>query len=354
MAVSSRFFPAFIAAIAACFTAPAAAQTEIEISPSSREALGVETAKVAPAAASTGVRAPAMIIAPAGGLRGVNTPYSGVLVDALTAPGVEVKAGDPLAVIYSGDYSEGAAELQSRRLTMAHMSELSKRADELLKLGLRSQQEADEAHHDAMTARINYDALNTQLEYIKRGERPGQFILTAPAGGIVTHVAPKAGAMIDAGAVVISILTSKTLWAEAQLSERQAANLTRGLAVSIEGISASGEIVSVDPEIDPETRSLSVMVALPPVREWRLGAMLTLSFPTAVAGKGVVLVPSNALVRIGGVEVVFVQTENGFRTETVDIVSRTRQDALIRGDVKPGEEVAVSGLAALKNIASGV
>ncbi|WP_165793841.1 efflux RND transporter periplasmic adaptor subunit [Hyphococcus luteus] len=334
--------------------APAAAQREIEMSPASRMALGVETATVATATASEGVSAPAMVIAPNGALKAAASPFDGVMVEALKTPGSDIKAGDPLAVIYSASYADAASELEARRLTMAHMAHLAERADELLKLGLRSEQEADEAHHDAISAQLSYEALQEQLEYVRRGGQPGQFVLTAPAAGIVTHVRPGAGEMIDAGAPVISILAGDVFWARAQVSERHGATLKPGAPVTVENISAKGRIVSVDPEIDPATRSLNVVAELPPVRTWRLGAMLTLSFETA-PGEGALLVPSKAIVRLGGADVVFVETEEGFLTTPVDVVSRSRQDALIRGGaLVQGDKVAVSGLAALKNIASGV
>jgi len=333
--------------------APASAQIEIELSPASRMALGVETATVSLIDASEGVTASAMVIAPNGALQAAASPFDGVMVDTLATPGAEVKAGDPVAVIYSAAYADGSAELEARRLTMAHMAHLAERSDELFKLGLRSEQETDEAHHDAISARLAYEALRTQLQYVQRGAQPGQFILTAPAAGILTHVAPAAGEMIGAGAPVASILTGNVFWARAQMAERHATALKTGAPVTVDNLSEKGRIVSIDPEIDPETRSLDVVVELPSEQNWRLGALLTLTLET-VPGEGALLIPAKAILRTGGIETVFVETETGFQTMPVEIVSRSRHDALVHGELTPGDKVAVSGLAALKNIASGV
>lgn len=332
---------------------PVAAQNEIEISPAARMALGIETATVSTAAASEGVSAPAIVIAPNGALQTASSPFDGVMVDALKTPGSKVAAGDPVAVIYSIAYAAAAAELEARQLTMAHMAHLAGRADELLKLGLRSEQEADEAHHDAISAKLSFDALKTQLEYVQRGDRPGEFILTAPAAGTVTHVRPGPGKSLGAGEPVVSIFTNGVFWARAQLSERHASALMAGAPVTVDNLSEKGAIVSIDPEIDQVTRSLDVVVELPAARDWRLGAVLTVSFET-LPGEGALRTPAKAIVRLGGGDVVFVETPTGFRAVTVEIVSRSRQDALIRGGVRPGEKVAIAGLAALKNIASGV
>lgn len=333
--------------------APASAQSEIEITPASRVAIGVETSTIKTANTADGISAPAIVIAPNGALQTAASPFDGVMVDALKTPGSDVKAGDPIAVIYSTSYADAAAEFEARRLTMAHMAHLAARADELFKLGLRSEQEIDEAHHDAISAQLSFEALKTQLEYVRRGDLPGQFILTAPVAGVVTHVLRGAGKMIDAGTPVMSILAGDSFWARAQLSERHAAALTTDAPVGVESISAKGRIVSVDPEIDATTRSLDVIIELPSVRQWRLGALLTLTFETT-SGEAALLVPAKAIVRLSGAEVIFVETESGFEITPVAIVSRSRNDAIIRGDVAAGNQVAVSGLAALKNIASGV
>ncbi len=333
---------------------PATAQSEIEIPPASRMALGVETEAIATAAASEGVSAPAIVIAPNGALRTASSPFDGVMVDALKTPGSKVAAGDPVAVIYSNAYADSAAELETRRLTMAHMAHLAARADDLFELGLRSEQEADEAHHDAISAKLSFDALKTQLEYVQRGDQPGQFILTAPAAGTVTHVRPGPGESLGAGEPIVSIFTNGVFWARAQLSERHASALMAGAPVTVDNLSEKGAIVSINPEIDQATRSLDVVVELPTTHAWRLGAALTVSFET-LPSDDALRVPSKAIVRLGGADVVFVETQTGFRMVAVDVVSRSRQDALIRsGGLAPGEKVAIAGLAALKNIASGV
>lgn len=336
------------------FCSPAAAQSEIEISPAIRMALGVETATVSKAVASEGVSAPAIVIAPNGSLQTASSPFDGVMVNALKTPGSKVEAGEPVAVIYSNAYAEAAAELESRRLTMTHMAHLAARADELLKLGLWSEQEAEEAHHDSISARLAFYASKTQLEYVQRGDQPGQFILTAPAKGTVINVRPGPGELLRASEPVVSIFTDDAFWARAQMSERHAATLVTGASVIIDNFSEKGVIVSIDPEIDQATRSLDVVVELPPAYEWRLGAMITVSFETLPANEAL-RAPAKAIVRLGGADVIFVETPTGFRAVSVEIVSRSRDDALIRSDdVKPGDKVAIAGLAALKNLASGV
>jgi hypothetical protein len=66
------------------------------------------------------------------------------------------------------------------------------------------------------------------------------------------------------------------------------------------------------------------------------------------------VIPARAIVRIGGMDCVFVDTGDGFRRVEVTVLARSREDAVLTSGVEPGDDVAVSGLAALKNLAEGV
>ena len=85
---------------------------------------------------------------------------------------------------------------------------------------------------------------------------------------------------------------------------------------------------------------------------WRLGQLVDLSLETAGQSAALV-VPARAIVRMGGVDCVFVEADSGFRRVEVETLARSRDEIVLRGDLAPGDQVAVSGLAALKNLAEG-
>ena len=195
--------------------------------------------------------------------------------------------------------------------------------------------------------------MKARMAAVAADDGPGRFVVTSPTAGVVTHVHAGSGEAIAAAAPVASVFEGDEYWARAQLPERLGDVLAVGGAVSADGLSAPGEIVGIDPEIDPTTRSLEVLVRLPEGGPWRLGRLASLSFDTLV-DTGAVSVASSAIVRISRKEVLFVQTPAGFRPVEVSVITRSRRQALVRGAVRPGDLVAVSGLAALKNIAEGV
>ena len=113
-----------------------------------------------------------------------------------------------------------------------------------------------------------------------------------------------------------------------------------------------GRVIAVDPEIDPVSRSIEILVELPEDVSWRIGQLVTATFSTRISGDALT-VPTGSIQRMGNELFVFVAAENGFRTVPVAIQMQSRDLAVISGDLSVGDLVAMSGLAALKNIVEG-
>ncbi|MBD3771186.1 MAG: efflux transporter periplasmic adaptor subunit, partial [Rhodobacterales bacterium] len=99
-------------------------------------------------------------------------------------------------------------------------------------------------------------------------------------------------------------------------------------------------------------QSIRLKIELPTSYSWRLGELVDLSFETQGAGSALV-VPARALVRISGDDYVFVDTGDSFRRVPVSVQARSREEVVVQGDLSAGDQVAISGLAALKNLAEG-
>lgn len=339
-------------AVLATTSSGARAQDAISLTPAARMALGVETALAARPEMFANVRASALVTPAGGGLQTVPAPFGGVVVRTLATPGTPVETGDALAVVYSPAYAAAKSELETLRMTAEHMSELAERAERLHALGLFSRQETEEARHDAASARLALAAATARLSQSTDGEGENEYVLTAPRPGVVSHMHAGVGDAIAEGAPAASVFGGEAFWARAQLPARFAGVLAVGGEVRLANALERAAIVGIDPEIDPDTRALIVIVALPG-RDWRLGEMIDLEFEAEPAAEALAI-PARAIVRMEGGDIVFVETEGGFRPTPVDILSRSRDEALVKGGLAAGDRVAVSGLAALKNIAGGV
>ncbi|MEZ6000919.1 efflux RND transporter periplasmic adaptor subunit [Hyphomonas sp.] len=331
---------------------PALSQT-VEVSAASRKALGISTEMVRTESAIEGTRTFGTVIAPPGNSSPVASPFEAVLLEPLVIPGMQVKAGDPVALLYSPEYETARAELESERIMAEHMDHLLERVTELRELGLRSAQEADEAEHDAKTAHLNLAASQRRLNAVRGTGEAGRFKLVAPATGTVANVSVGAGEAVGMSEPFLSIFDGKRYWLDVAVPERAANNFSLGSSVSLSGAADKGTVVAIDPTVDARLQSVRIKIELPASTPWRLGQLVNLSLDSA-GQEDNLIVPARAIVRINGTDCVFVDTGDGFRRMEVRVVTRSREDAVLSGGVSPGDQVAVSGLAALKNLAEGV
>lgn len=340
------------ATILFCISSLALAQTTIEVSPAVRAALGISVISVGESNSFNGATASGTVIAPPGQSHSVTSPFSGVLLQPLVVPGMQVSESQEVALLHSPEYSSAYAELETKRLTAEHDAHLAERAEELRKLGLRSNQETDQAHHEAKAAQLAFEAVNKQLASVVAADGAGRYKLIAPITGIVTHISAEAGTMVDASMPVLTIFSGKEYWAKAQIPERLVDLITVGASISLSNSMTPGEVVAVDPEVDTDSRSIEVLVRLPDDYSWRIGQLTSISFQTAI-NEGAISIPAKSVVRIDGQEFVFVETDTGFRGVAITTLARSRDQLLVNAELNPEDKVAIAGLAALKNIAEG-
>lgn len=331
---------------------PALSQT-VEVSAASRKALGISTEAVRTESTIEGTRTFGTVIAPPGNSSPVASPFEAVLLEPLVIPGMQVKAGDPVALLYSPEFETARAEVESERIMAEHMDHLLERVTELRELGLRSAQEADEAEHDAKTAHLNLAASQRRLSAVRGTGEAGRFKLVAPASGTVADISVSAGEAVGMSEPFLSIFDGKRYWLDVALPERVANTFSLGSSVSLPGIADKGIVVAIDPTVDARLQSVRIKIELPASEQWRLGQLVNLSLDSAGQENNLIL-PARAIVRINGTDCVFVDTGDGFRRTEVSVVTRSRDDAVLSSGVSPGDQVAVSGLAALKNLAEGV
>lgn len=350
MKIPARFI---LANILFCTGSVCFAQTTLEVSPAARAALGISVTSVRAANSFSGASASGIVIAPLGQSHSVTSPFSGVLLQPLVVPGMQVNENDEVALLHSRDYSSAYAELETKRLTAEHDAHLAEKAEQLRKLGLRSSQETEEAQHEAKAAKLAFDAVDRQLASVVAANGAGRYKLIAPVAGIVTHISAEAGRMVEASMPILTIFSGKAYWARAQIPERLVDLVTVGALISLSNSTTPGKVIAIDPEIDTDSRSIEVLVQLPDDYSWRIGQLISLSFQTSVI-EGAISVPTKSVVRIGGQEFVFVETQNGFRSVAITTLARSRDELLVDAALVPADKVAVTGLAALKNMTEGV
>lgn len=334
------------------FTLPVWAQDMIDVSDANRIALGIQTETLQSATKIEFTKATGRVVAPIGQSQFISSPFDGVLMKPLVVAGMEVKKGQNIALIQSADYAAIQTERAQAKLMAEHTEELAKRAVDLGDLGLRSVAEVDEAKHEAQASLISLRAIETRLNRVRSVGRSGQFYLTATDNGIITHVHAASGTPVSIADPITTLFSGKTYWARVPVPSANINSVDIGTAISLQNTDLTGSVIAIDPEVDGVSQTVDVTIELPAELSWRLGGLVTATF-LAPPPSGAVAVPSRAIVRMSGQTYVFHEVDGGFQTVPVKVLSQSYQTSFVSGNLSETDTIAVSGLAALKNVAEG-
>jgi membrane fusion protein, copper/silver efflux system len=173
--------------------------------------------------------------------------------------------------------------------------------------------------------------------------------LVAPIDGVVTELAVREGAAFMAGASLFRINGLATVWVNAQIPEAQVSMVPPGSTVEAHatawpGATFRGRVIALLPQVDPQTRTLTVRVALDNP-DFRLspGMWVALDF-TAPAAAPQLVVPSEAVIVTGQRSVVIVTDEKG-SFDVVNVSTGVEQEGRtpILSGLKEGQSIVLSG-----------
>ncbi|MFT5532779.1 MAG: Cu(I)/Ag(I) efflux system membrane fusion protein [Burkholderiaceae bacterium] len=191
---------------------------------------------------------------------------------------------------------------------------------------------------------------DTQIAQIARsGKVQARMTLRAPVNGVITELSIRPGSTVMAGAPLLRINGTSTVWLQAELPESLVARVTPGMAVTAQiaalpGKTFSGRVDAILPDVSTVTRTLKVRIELTnPAGLLAPGMFATVQF-SAPAGAPVLLIPTEAVIRTGTRTVVMLANDGGTFTPA-DITTGTEengQTVVLRG-LEAGQKVVSSG-----------
>ena len=324
------------------------------MTPAVRTALGLETAVVDAASQSDGLHLTGRLIMAPDVMVHVLAPARMTLRESLVLTGQVVDTDVVLQRYYSPELIALQAEVEILREEVEHLRERADRAALLLDAGLATREEVHELRLQARATAGRRDAMLARFQGFSIQARAAQVEVRAPQPGQVISAITEPGMAVEEGDPLLSIAFAPVLRIRLDVPEAMAMRLESGDAVRVPGAAGSGEIIAIGAELSPDSHLVPVFASAPDtLSDRRPGGLIDVTLLPTDAGSAII-VPARALVRIGGAEVVFVDAGDEIILVPVDIVSRTRDQALIEPDeLRPGQSVVVSGTAALKNIVEG-
>ncbi len=255
----------------------------------------------------------------------LGAPAPGHVLTVHVQGGDRVARDQPLVTLQSGeantaraDHDKAVADLNARRAAATYARTARERAERLLAAKAIARQEVERAHVDdefarAELARAEAEVARTQSVLTRLGVSPasGLMVVQSPIAGIVLSREAVPGAVVDAGAPLVTVSDPSTLWLDIAATERAGASLSPGTRVrfivpAFPADTFEARVVSVGGALDPQTRTLPIRALV----QNRRGRLRPQMFATAwLEGGGRregVAVPESAVMRLDERPVVFV------------------------------------------------
>lgn len=171
----------------------------------------------------------------------------------------------------------------------------------------------------------------------------------APIDGVISELAVREGAAFMPGAPLVRINGLSMVWVNAQVPESHVSLLSDGMEVEVgatswPGLTFTGDVIALLPEIDPETRTLTARVGIKnPDTKLAPGMFVTLRFEQQQAAPQLV-VPSEAVIRTGARDVVIVaRDEGGFDIAEVKVGGERAGQTIVLAGLEEGQSIVLSG-----------
>jgi membrane fusion protein, heavy metal efflux system len=286
--------------------------------------------------------------------------------------GDRVSAGQLLVTIQSqeaaaarADLSKALAELNARQGAATYTKNARDRAARLFDMKAASRQDVERTRADADVAEGSVAQAQAEVERTRAvltqlgvNER-GDVAVRTPIGGVVLKREAVPGTVVDAGAQLITISDTRTLWLQAAVTEGAAADLRLGARLEF-AVPAfpddrfEAELQNIGASLEPATRTLTVRATV----QNRSGRLRPEMFATVWLGTGIdrkaMAVPDSAIQLLDDHPVVFVAQPDAsgavrFERRTVDLGVRAQGHVEIVKGLRLGELAVIDGAFAVKS-----
>jgi RND family efflux transporter MFP subunit len=235
------------------------------------------------------------------------------ILEVKVKAGDKVKKGDVIARLDERDIraQENAALAV---LTAANAQASRARADEQRTRSLYDKEAATRENFDAVVARAKEAQAGVSQAMSAVSEirtHLADTLLLAPFDGVVVKRLQEPGDMALPGLPVVTLQTPKGLRLEADVPSTCAGRYRIGMDVTVRidtlGLTTSAQIDEISPEVDPQTRTQLIKIALPAIEGLQPGFFGWLE--QACDHHEALLIPADAVQHIGQLEVVKVWSE---------------------------------------------
>ena len=335
---------------------------KIAISEKQMQALGIQTQPLQGRARAARARFPGEVIVAPGKEEVISSPFSGVVLQLLVQQNQTVKAGAPLIRLAGQALGEQQLELLRAASRFELARQAMQRDQQLVDEGILPRRRVQEANatyaesqaalQQAKAALRLYGMSSAAIERVVDSGKPMDSItLASPRAGVLTRVEVKPGQRVDPSAALLHVTQFDGMWLEVQVPAAQSDKWPAGTPVEISGTSLNARVVSVNRVVAAETQTVVLRASIDEQAVGlRPGEMVVAELPANGRSRSddAWEVPLAAVAHDGSQAYVFVRTADGFEVRPVTVLASAGQTVQIQGRLEAGEQVASSGVVALK------
>jgi len=313
-----------------------------------------------PPAAITSIRAETAVWRPTINAIATLAPVEGVTL-AADADGTVVRiAVENGASVQAGDVLiELDTSVETAQLAAAGARQAIARLDRERATELRAKNTISQAELDAATARVNQAEADVAALQALLNKK----VIRAPFGGRVGIRMVNVGQYVGRGARLLPLQRLDPMFVDFSIPQRHLPELVVGQTVRVQvdayaDPSFSGKLTAINPGVDPDSRNIAVQATVSNSEDLLRAGMFARAEIELPENAPVVVLPATAIAYASyGNSVFVIETMKdadgkeylGVRQQFVRLgPARGDQIAILSG-VKPGEEVATSGVFKLRN-----
>ena len=276
----------------------------------------------------------------------VMTKVEGLLSFApLLSVGQSVQAGQLLAGLENQEYLLNI-RVESHKMAMENAQREVQKQEELYAEGGVTEKELETARKSALDARLNYDDALLKAEKIQ---------IKSPISGIITGLQTGAdGTRVNASFKICTVLSYATVQIPVKLPNTDLGLVHRGQEVLIGNYALpdeifTGKIQTIDPAIDPQTRTFTATIRVPnPGLRLRPGMFVKVDIIRERHDQAIVISKEALQIRDNR-PVVFVVEGVMAEMREINTGIETRETVEVVGGLGEGERLVVKGHETLRD-----
>lgn len=288
----------------------------------------------------------------------IYAPLSGRLLKMTLTPGQEVRKGQTVALLESGDVAQARADFEKAHIETVRADSALKRGkllyahEVLAQADLQDLQAADDAAHaeqERARQRVH------ELGFSENGSSDVTAV-TSPISGTVLEIGTSAGELqrsLETTAGIATVANLDTVWVTGDLYEQDLALVRPGQPVAVSFSAYPGEVIhgtvaNIGDSLDPATHAVKVRVVLAnPDHRFKPAMFAALGIARPSSRR--ILLPQTAVLHEGAVAEVYVPSGDGkYATRQVDVGATVGDKVEILRGLQEGEQVVLEGAAFLR------